>query len=223
MANVLHVAVTDAEAGGRLRPPRQGARTSTSSRSSCRTSYADLEAKAKEVRARTDALGKIARSYLGIDVNRNAVVLALTSSQLPAYEGAAKEAGITIVPRQVLKTQYDAGCTSRSACDWTIRGGSMIWQGSQGNNNCSVGFTARTSSNTRYHLHGRPLLERQRDHVGHRRPVHRPDGLLPQQRPGRCVGDPRRQPVVPVRLGRRDVQPVHGRQVRRRELRRADR
>ena len=48
------------------------------------------------------------------------------------------------------KTEYDAGCTSRSACDWTIRAGSMIWNPSVGNNNCSVGFTARTSANARF-------------------------------------------------------------------------
>jgi streptogrisin C len=149
MANVLHVAVTSPEAAdGSVSLGKE--LDLQVDPVVVERSYAELEAKAKEQRARTDDFGKIARAYLGIDVKRNALVLALSSSQVPLYEGAAKEAGIVIVPRPSLKTQYDAGCTSRSACDWTIRGGSMLWTGSAGNNVCSVGFTARTSTNTRY-------------------------------------------------------------------------
>jgi streptogrisin C len=149
MTNVLHVASTDKEAGdGSVRLGEElGVDVDPVV---VEHSFADLEAKAAELRARKDDFGKIATSNLGIDVQRNAVVLSLTRAQVPLYEAAAREAGVVIVPRAGFKVQQDAGCTSRSACDWTIRGGSMLWTGSQGNNVCSVGFTARTSTNTRY-------------------------------------------------------------------------
>jgi streptogrisin C len=146
---VLHVAVTNGEAGdGSVRLGKElGVEVEPTL---VEHSYGDLEAKAAEIRARKDELGRLANAYLGIDVKRNAVVIALSPTQAEQQAGAAKEAGILITRRPSLKVQADAGCTSRDHCDWTIRGGSMIWQGSQGNNNCSVGFTARTAANTRY-------------------------------------------------------------------------
>ena len=114
-------------------------------------SFADLERQAKELRARKDTLGSYARSYGGIETENNRFVIAVTPAQAKLVEAAAKEAGVTLIERlSTPKTEYDAGCTSRSACDWTIRAGSMIWNPSAGNNNCSVGFTARTSANARY-------------------------------------------------------------------------
>jgi streptogrisin C len=149
MANVLHVNVTNAEAGdGSVRLGKElGLDVEPAL---VEHSYGDLEAKAQEVRSRKDELGRLANAYLGIDVKRNALVMALSPDQAAANESALKEAGIIAVKRPTLKLQADAGCTSRAACDWTIRGGSMLWTGSPGNNVCSVGFTARTAANTRY-------------------------------------------------------------------------
>lgn len=58
--------------------------------------------------------------------------------------------GVTLAADPKIVTEEDAGCTTRDACDWTVRAGTMLWRGSAGNNVCSVGFTGRTSSNTRY-------------------------------------------------------------------------
>ena len=114
-------------------------------------SFADLERQAEELRARKDTLGSYARSYGGIETENNRFVIAVTPAEAKLVEATAKEAGVTLIERRSTpKTEYDAGCTSRSACDWTIRAGSMIWNPSAGNNNCSVGFTARNSANTRY-------------------------------------------------------------------------
>ena len=113
-------------------------------------SFSDLERQAAALRARKDTLGSYARAYGGIEVANNRVVIALTPAQQALVADAAKEAGVTLIDRRTPKTEYDAGCTSRSACDWTIRAGSMIWTPSAGNNNCSVGFTARNSANQRY-------------------------------------------------------------------------
>jgi streptogrisin C len=114
-------------------------------------SFADLEKQAATVRARTDTLGSYARAYGGIETDNNRFVVALTASQQALVADAAKEAGVTLITRtSTPKTEYDSGCTSRSACDWTIRAGSMIWTPTAGNNDCSVGFTARNASNQRF-------------------------------------------------------------------------
>ena len=113
-------------------------------------SFADLELQAKEVRARKDTLGSYARAYGGIEVANNRFVIAVTPAQRALVEATAKEAGVALIDRRTPKTEYDAGCTSRAACDWTIRAGSMLWSPSAGNNVCSVGFTARTAANQRY-------------------------------------------------------------------------
>ena len=101
--------------------------------------------------ARKDTLGSYARSYGGIETANNRFVIAVTPAQRALVETLAADAGVTLIDRRSTpKTEYDAGCTSRAACDWTIRAGSMIWTPSAGNNNCSVGFTARNSANARY-------------------------------------------------------------------------
>ena len=113
-------------------------------------SFAELERQADEVRSRKDELGKIALATSGIEVENNRFVVAVTPAQRATVAEAARLAGVTLVDARSVKVEEDAGCTSRSACDWTIRAGSMIWNPSAGNNNCSVGFTARTSANARY-------------------------------------------------------------------------
>jgi streptogrisin C len=149
VTNVLHVAVTSGEAGdGSVKLGEElGLKVDPVV---VEHSYADLEARAQEIRSRKDELGRLAGAYLGIDVKRNSLVMALSAAQAEANADALKEAGIIAVRRPTLKLQADAGCTSRAACDWTIRGGSMLWTSTPGNNVCSVGFTARTVANTRY-------------------------------------------------------------------------
>src|SRR4051794_32453519 len=116
---VLHVAVTNAEAGdGSVRLGKElGVEVTPQV---VGHSYEELEAKATEVRARTDELGRLAKYYLGIDVKRNAVVIALSPTQIEQLSATAKEAGILVTRRPSLKVQADAGCTSRDHCDWTI-------------------------------------------------------------------------------------------------------
>jgi streptogrisin C len=113
-------------------------------------SFTELEQRLAALKKRPDELGRTALSYGGIDVQRNAVVVAVGRAGLDTFKAAAEEAGVELVLRSGGKVEQDAGCTARNACDWTIRGGSMLWRGSAGNNVCSVGFTARTAANTRY-------------------------------------------------------------------------
>jgi streptogrisin C len=114
-------------------------------------SFSDLEREAAAVRARKDTLGSVARGTSGIQVENNRFVVSVTPAQRALVQEAADAAGVTLVdtPRRE-RTQYDSGCTSRSACDWTIRAGAMIWTPSAGNNDCSVGFTARNAANQRF-------------------------------------------------------------------------
>jgi streptogrisin C len=115
-------------------------------------SAAALEAQAAELRAGTDDLGKAAAGNVGIDVTSNEVVVALPSDRRSALAGKAAARGARVVSASQKQPELDAGCTSRSACDWTIRAGAIMWRGSVAAPTpwCSVGFTARNSSNTRY-------------------------------------------------------------------------
>ena len=115
-------------------------------------SAAALEADAAELRAGKDELGKAAAGNVGIDVTTNEVVVALPSDRRAALAGKAAARGAKVVTASPNQVQLDAGCTSRLACDWTLRAGSIMWYGTTTSNQtwCSIGFTARNASNTRY-------------------------------------------------------------------------
>ncbi len=118
-----------------------------------RRSAAALEADAAELRAGKDELGRAAAGNVGIDVTTNEVVVALPSDRKAALASKAAARGTKVVTAsKQQQAQLDAGCTSRLACDWTLRAGSIMWYGTTTSNQtwCSIGFTARNSSNTRY-------------------------------------------------------------------------
>jgi streptogrisin C len=147
--NVLHIAATDQELLEQAvkSGDEQGLRVEPSL---VKQSFAQLESQAYAVRRRKDPLGKQAINNTGIDPALNSVVIAVTPAQREPLQALADEAGVILVPKRAYKVEQDAGCTSRAACDWTIRAGAMIWPGTAGNNNCSVGFTARNSANQRF-------------------------------------------------------------------------
>jgi streptogrisin C len=111
-------------------------------------SYDELTSQADQVRR--GELGKYVRGNVGVDVLSNQVVAAAPESQLASLQPMADKYGVKLVVNNETAASPDAGCTSRAACDWTIRGGSMLWSGFAGNNVCSVGFTARNSANQRF-------------------------------------------------------------------------
>ena len=115
-------------------------------------SAAALEADAAQLRAGTDELGRAAAGNVGIDVTTNEVVVALPPDRKPALASKAAARGAKVVTAKQAPAQLDAGCTSRLACDWTLRAGSIMWYGTTTSNQtwCSIGFTARNSSNTRF-------------------------------------------------------------------------
>jgi streptogrisin C len=115
-----------------------------------RNSAAALEADAAALRAGQGELGQAAKGQVGIDVKANKVVVAV--AQARRAELAARNPHAKVVADPGVKADPDAGCTSRSACDWTIRAGAIMWRGTTSSNTpwCSVGFTARNSTPTRF-------------------------------------------------------------------------
>jgi streptogrisin C len=148
---VLHVAVTTSAASARVAALARRLHVQVAPQRVHR-SFAELERQAAALRAGGGALGQAAHGQVGVDVQRNQVVVALPTSAngFAGLVAGAARAGVRLVADPSLRTQADAGCTSRAACDWTIRAGAMLWTGSAGNNVCLVGFTARDASNQRY-------------------------------------------------------------------------
>jgi streptogrisin C len=153
-AGVVHVAGTTdgalenaAELGRRLGLNVTGVRVARSA--------AQLEQRAAELRAGRGALGQAAEGRVGVDVTTNKVVAAVPRSRRAALAKSAAASGdtaVAVVDDPGLPIEADAGCTSRSACDWTIRAGAIMWRGLTTANTpwCSVGFTARNASNQRF-------------------------------------------------------------------------
>jgi streptogrisin C len=116
-------------------------------------SAAQLEARAADLRAGKGALGQAADGRVGVDVKTNKVVAAVPASRRAAGAQAAADSGdraVTVVDDPGLPVEADAGCTSRAACDWTLRAGSTMWRTNSSIPWCSIGFTARNANNTRF-------------------------------------------------------------------------
>ena len=112
-------------------------------------SFTELERHADAVR--NEKLGEIADQNVGIDVRSNQVQVAVPAERRAELEEEARRLGVALIDDEGIKTEEDAGCTSRNACDWTVRAGSMLWRGNDGNQ-CSVGFTTRNASGQRFTL-----------------------------------------------------------------------
>jgi len=112
-------------------------------------SFAQLESAATSLRKSTTGVGKAAAGHVGIDVRTNSVVAAVPKASLTTLRRSATS-GVRLVAQTADNVVADYGCTARNACDYTIRAGSMLWRGSQGNNVCSVGFTGRQTNNQRW-------------------------------------------------------------------------
>jgi len=148
---VLHVNVTN---GGAERRAQDAARSQgvTVETHRVQRSEADLASRAERVRKGNDKLAKAAKGQVGYDVTTNTVVVAVPADQLAELEADGVPEGVTVVADPQIVTEEDYGCTSRTACDYTIRAGSALWRSSTGNDVCSVGFTGRDSWNRRYTL-----------------------------------------------------------------------
>jgi streptogrisin C len=147
--DTVHIAATtDAATGEAAAVGRRNGLTVATHRVS--RSAAALEAQAAELRAGKGEIGRAAQGKVGVDVKSNQVVAAVSASRRAALGQAAAADGVKLVEDQNIPVEADAGCTSRAACDWTIRAGSIMWRTNTSTPWCSVGFTARNSSNQRF-------------------------------------------------------------------------
>lgn len=147
--NVVHIAATtDAAAGSAAALGRRnGLQVATHH---VERSAAQLEAQAADLRAGKGEIGQAAQGHVGIDVQSNQVVAAVPSSRRAALGRSAAASHVKLVDEQNVPVQADAGCTSRAACDWTIRAGAIMWRTNTSTPWCSVGFTARNALNQRF-------------------------------------------------------------------------
>jgi streptogrisin C len=149
---VLHVAATTPAA--RNLAAKLGARLGLLVRThAVAVNFAALQREAQALRAGSGVIGRAADGQVGIDVPGNRVVAAVSPAEVMSLAAAARAAApapVALVADPRRRTELDAGCTGRLACDWTVRAGSALWSGVPGANVCSVGFTARDPSNQRY-------------------------------------------------------------------------
>ena len=145
---VLHVAATD-DATAKRAVELGRAQGVNVQPALVKYSYDALLRTAAALRSPDSELGKAADGNIGIDPQSNSVVAAVPAQAVDSLAKSAP-ANVRVVADPGIKSTPDAGCTSRAFCDYTIHAGNMIWTGSKGNNVCSVGFTARDASNTRY-------------------------------------------------------------------------
>jgi streptogrisin C len=145
---VLHIAATD-DATAKRAQELGRAKGLNVAPHLVKRNFDQLVKLAEAVQSPDTELGKAARGNVGLEVESNLVVAAVPASQVDALARSAPE-GVRVVADPGEKDEADAGCTSRFACDYTIRSGVAIWRGSKGNNVCSAGFTARNSYNTRF-------------------------------------------------------------------------
>ena len=94
------------------------------------TRAAALEAEAAQLRAGKGEFGQAAKGNVGVDVMTNEVVVAVPRDRSAALAASAEAARArrSSPPRATI-AEPDAGCTSRAACDWTIRAGAIMWRG----------------------------------------------------------------------------------------------
>lgn len=115
----------------------------------------DLERIADALRSGDSALARAAGDKIGIDIKTNQVVAAVPADRLAALAPRVPE-GVTLVVDEEVETEPDV-CTSRANCDNNLRAGlvlrrsGVLW--------CSLGFTTRSSTGTRWvltagHCHG---------------------------------------------------------------------
>lgn len=149
-SGVLHLAATTGDDAARAAAlgERHGVRVEPHV---VRHSFAALERAAAELRAGRTTLGRAAAGQVGIDVRANRVVANVPAAQRESLAGLADTALVSVAADPRVETEADAGCTTRDACDWTVRAGAMLWRGTAADPDvCSVGFTARDAQGARF-------------------------------------------------------------------------
>lgn len=95
-------------------------------------------------------LGVAVDGRVGLDVKTNEVVVQVKDEEM---EQARKQAPPHVRVEPVEKRDVEAdACTDRNSCPDAVRAGSIMWKGSVGNDWCSVGATALSSTTHRRYV-----------------------------------------------------------------------
>ncbi|WBB81695.1 hypothetical protein O7606_10190 [Micromonospora sp. WMMD882] len=147
LSGVTHVALTDQASADRAATVGRSLGLTVQARVVER-SYDELERLADTVRAGADQLAVLAKGRVGVEVESNKVTVALTAQEEASLPKGAVPSWATIVPASVDEVEEDV-CTSRANCNDNLRSGLVIRRSGGG---CSLGFTARSSTGTRWAL-----------------------------------------------------------------------
>lgn len=148
-ANVLHVNVTDEGLAERVlaRADEQGLKVRPHL---VKVSFDELDALAAELRESRDGLGELAAGRVGLDVRDNQVVVHVPKEELERARGEAPR-HVRVEVAEKRDVEADA-CLDRDDCPDAVRAGSILWKGSIGNDWCSAGATAKSSTTGRRYV-----------------------------------------------------------------------
>lgn len=114
-------------------------------------SYRALNAIAETINAgRHASLGSAAARRAGVDAQRNRVVVSLPTPAYSRHRGLANAEPIVVEPATDAPRAVPNACTDRFSCAAPLTGGVAIWQGTQGNRQCSLAYTGSKSDGSRW-------------------------------------------------------------------------
>lgn len=147
--NTLHVNVTNDGVGRQVLKEARAARVSVTTHL-VEYSFDELDTAAGVLRSGKGELGQEADGHVGLDVRTNEVVVQVPADQLAQ---ARKQAPRNVRVEAATKQDIEAdACTDRNSCPDAVRAGSIMWKGSVGNDWCSVGATALSSTTNRRYV-----------------------------------------------------------------------
>lgn len=115
-----------------------------------RVGFDELDERAGALRDAGGELGKLGDERVGLDVWDNRVVVQVAARNLAqAREQAPGNVRVEVAKKQAIEAD---ACIDRNSCPDAVRAGSILWKGSVGNDWCSVGATAVSSTTDRRYL-----------------------------------------------------------------------
>ncbi len=147
--NTLHVNATDESFAKAVLEEAGAARLDVSTHLVA-YSFDELDEVAGALRSGKGELGEAADGRVGLDVPTNQVVVQVPSAEV---EKAQKLAPRNVRVEAATKQSVEAdACTDRNSCPDAVRAGSIMWKSSVGNDWCSVGATALSSTTNRRYV-----------------------------------------------------------------------
>jgi streptogrisin C len=114
-------------------------------------SYRALSSIAETINTgRHASLGSAATGRAGVDAQQNRVVVSLPTPAYSRYRTLADGQPIVVKSADGAPRAIPTACTDRFSCAAPLTGGVAIWQTTQGNWDCSTGYTGRKADGSRW-------------------------------------------------------------------------